>query len=147
MFATQLEATLHWVLVCGSINKIFLATFLFLISSNRQRFWTECCDGLLPAVKMIIWVHYNQGLIFIVLAIISICYDYILKYDLVTLCIITTKCDRARNEQSDNNRGCKQTNSVVRLSKPLYLELKPKISAPVMLVVIPHCKEKPRSRL
>ncbi len=41
MLAAQREATLHWVLICGDINKSFLVIFFIL---------SVCCQGQLPYV-------------------------------------------------------------------------------------------------
>lgn len=64
-------------------------------------------------------LYYNLGIFINVLAIISICYDRIVLAKVTAEVwensnIATTKSDQARN----------MTNSLARLSKPLYLEEK-----------------------
>ncbi len=45
--------------------------------------------------------------------------------------------DKGQEKRADDRDGCKQANSLARLYKPLYLEVK-KESAPVVLVITPH---------
>lgn len=74
MLAKQCEATLHRLLVCGGINKSFLAALFFFVSPNRQ-----VLDRVLrwpaPSCLKNNLGLYSVGLIFIVLPIISFCYD------------------------------------------------------------------------
>lgn len=47
-----------------------------------------------------------------------------------------------KNKHLDDQTGFKQTNSLSRLSDPLYLEVRLKLIALVMLLIISHCNGK-----
>lgn len=89
------------------------------------------------------WILFTQRSPLVLLVLITV-YSAIVIAGYTVIAEIPEEAQNKSNkyEQPDSQKGCKQANSLCRFPKPFYLD--GKASAPIMLLIIPHCERKVR---